>query len=93
MLPADRIDFGLFNRSAILTVNFIHSFSTEKDDMDDLIQVVINVLQIADELLMDRLKEICEKVLGEQGATILCLLSLQTANYKEQTINAIVELS
>ncbi|KAF9433698.1 hypothetical protein BGZ76_009102, partial [Entomortierella beljakovae] len=38
----------------------------EKDDMDDLIQVVINVLMIADELLLDRLKDICEKVLGEQ---------------------------
>ncbi|KAF9171871.1 hypothetical protein BGX21_006761 [Mortierella sp. AD011] len=40
--------------------------SAEKDDMDDLIQLVINVLVIADELLMDRLKEICEKVLAEQ---------------------------
>jgi len=35
--------------------------------MDDLLQLVISVLKIADELLMDRLKEICEQVLGEQG--------------------------
>lgn len=41
-------------------------YDIEKDEMDDLIQVVLNVLQIADELLMDRLKEICEHVLGEQ---------------------------
>ena len=38
--------------------------------MDDLIRLVMDVLQIADELLIDRLKEICENVLGEQG-TIL----------------------
>ncbi|KAG0342364.1 hypothetical protein BG000_005167 [Podila horticola] len=38
----------------------------EKDEMDDLIEVVLNVLQIADEWLMDRLKDICEQVLGEQ---------------------------
>ncbi|KAF9586601.1 hypothetical protein BGW38_001282 [Lunasporangiospora selenospora] len=40
--------------------------SIEKDSMDELIQVIVNVLQIADELAMDRLKEICEYVLGEQ---------------------------
>ncbi|KAF8934025.1 hypothetical protein EDD21DRAFT_366830 [Dissophora ornata] len=39
---------------------------TEKDEMDDLIRLVMDVLQIADELLIDRLKEICENVLGEQ---------------------------
>ncbi|KAF9336236.1 hypothetical protein BG006_009294 [Podila minutissima] len=38
----------------------------EKDEMGDLIEVVLNVLQIADEWLMDRLKDICEQVLGEQ---------------------------
>ncbi|KAF9114809.1 hypothetical protein BGX27_009757 [Mortierella sp. AM989] len=50
----------------------------EKDDMDDLIQVVINVLVISDELLMDRLKEICEKVLGEQvrAKTVVTLLEI-----------------
>ena len=36
--------------------------------MDDLIELVVDVLKIADEYLMDRLKEICEKVLGEQGS-------------------------
>jgi len=41
--------------------------SAEKEEMDDLLQLVISVLKIADELLMDRLKEICEQVLGEQG--------------------------
>ncbi|KAF8983690.1 hypothetical protein BGZ46_009738 [Entomortierella lignicola] len=52
--------------------------STEKDDMDDLIQLVINVLEIADELLMDRLKEICEKVLGEQvrAKTVVTFLEI-----------------
>ncbi|KAG0370346.1 hypothetical protein BGZ54_006813 [Gamsiella multidivaricata] len=44
---------------------------TEKDGMDDLIQLVINVLQIADELLIDRLKEICENVLGEQEISLM----------------------
>ncbi|KAG0267703.1 hypothetical protein BG011_000014 [Mortierella polycephala] len=38
----------------------------EKDEMDDLIQLVIDVLLIADELLIERLKEICEYVLGQQ---------------------------
>ncbi|KAF9954068.1 hypothetical protein BGZ72_004930 [Mortierella alpina] len=38
----------------------------EKDEMDDLIHVVVSVLQISDEWLMDRLKEICESVLSEQ---------------------------
>lgn len=49
----------LFHCSSIL--------SAEKEEMDDLLQLVISVLKIADELLMDRLKEICEQVLGEQG--------------------------
>ena len=35
--------------------------------MDELIELVVDVLRIADEFLMDRLKEICESVLGEQG--------------------------
>lgn len=39
----------------------------EKDEMDDLVQVVLNVLQISDEWLIDRLKDICEQVLGDQG--------------------------
>jgi hypothetical protein len=39
----------------------------EKDEMDDLIQVVLDVLRISDEWLVDRLKDICEQVLGEQG--------------------------
>ncbi|KAF9152214.1 hypothetical protein BG015_005634 [Linnemannia schmuckeri] len=39
---------------------------SEKDDMDDLIELVVDVLKIADEYLMDRLKEICENVLGDQ---------------------------
>ncbi|KAF9396369.1 hypothetical protein CPC16_002552 [Podila verticillata] len=38
----------------------------EKDEMDDLVQVVLNVLQISDEWLIDRLKDICEQVLGDQ---------------------------
>ncbi|KAF9128676.1 hypothetical protein BGW39_004848 [Mortierella sp. 14UC] len=38
----------------------------EKDDMDELIDLVVDVLRIADEYLMDRLKGICENVLGEQ---------------------------
>lgn len=38
--------------------------------MDELIELVIDVLKIADEYLMDRLKEICENVLGDQGNTI-----------------------
>lgn len=37
--------------------------------MDDLIELVVDVLKIADEYLMDRLKEICENVLGDQGST------------------------
>lgn len=45
----------------------------EKDEMDDLIEVVLNVLQIADEWLMDRLKDICEQVLGEQGKSQVSL--------------------
>ncbi|KAI1315854.1 hypothetical protein EDD11_000289 [Mortierella claussenii] len=51
---------------------------TEKDDMNDLIQLVINVLQIADELLMDRLKEVCEKVLSEQvrAKTVVTFLEI-----------------
>ncbi|KAG0300673.1 hypothetical protein BGZ98_008987 [Dissophora globulifera] len=50
----------------------------EKDDMDDLIQVVVNVLQLADELLVDRLKEICENVLGEQvrAKTVVTFLEI-----------------
>ncbi|KAG9063477.1 hypothetical protein KI688_004361 [Linnemannia hyalina] len=39
---------------------------SEKDDMDELIDLVVDVLKIADEYLMDRLKEICENVLGDQ---------------------------
>ncbi|KAF9322439.1 hypothetical protein BGZ91_004330 [Linnemannia elongata] len=39
---------------------------SEKDDMDELIELVVDVLKIADEVLMDRLKEICENVLGDQ---------------------------
>ncbi|KAF9927042.1 hypothetical protein FBU30_003540 [Linnemannia zychae] len=39
---------------------------SEKEEMDELIELVIDVLMIADEFLMDRLKEICESVLGEQ---------------------------
>ncbi|KAF9085802.1 hypothetical protein BGX23_009351 [Mortierella sp. AD031] len=34
--------------------------------MDELVELVVDVLRIADEFLMDRLKEICESVLGEQ---------------------------
>ncbi|KAF9939121.1 hypothetical protein BGZ65_011344 [Modicella reniformis] len=53
-------------------------YDIEKDEMDDLIQVVINVLQIADELLMDQLKEICEYILGEQvrAKTVVTFLDI-----------------
>lgn len=37
--------------------------------MDELIELVVDVLKIADEVLMDRLKEICENVLGDQGSS------------------------
>lgn len=37
--------------------------------MDELIELVVDVLKIADEYLMDRLKEICENVLGDQGSS------------------------
>ncbi|KAG0200679.1 hypothetical protein BGX28_006310 [Mortierella sp. GBA30] len=63
----------LDQESLMLTMKYIYTDcgpelfnDTEKDEMDDLIQVVVNVLRIADEWLMDRLKEICESVLGEQ---------------------------
>jgi hypothetical protein len=39
--------------------------------MDELLELVIDVLKIADEYLMDRLKEICENVLGDQGNIIV----------------------
>ncbi|KAF9357864.1 hypothetical protein BGX34_009190 [Mortierella sp. NVP85] len=57
--------------------------------MDDLIQVVINVLQIADELLMDRLKEICEKVLGEQvrAKTVVAFLEI-SLKYAAESLKA-----
>ncbi|KAG0348200.1 hypothetical protein BG004_005743 [Podila humilis] len=58
---------------------------TEKDEMDDLIQVVVSVMQIADELLMDRLKVICEQVLGSQVVSLLELASMYDAESLKTT--------
>ncbi|KAF8935996.1 hypothetical protein BGZ52_000021 [Haplosporangium bisporale] len=52
--------------SPSLSVNLAQVLDNEKDEMDDLVQVVLNVLQISDEWLIDRLKDICEQVLGDQ---------------------------
>ncbi|KAG0374727.1 hypothetical protein BGX24_010025 [Mortierella sp. AD032] len=51
---------------------------TEKDDMDELLDLVTDVLKIADEYLMDRLKGICENVLGEQvrAKTVVSFLEI-----------------
>ncbi|KAF9569939.1 hypothetical protein EC968_002417 [Mortierella alpina] len=57
----------------------------EKDEMDDLIHVVVSVLQIADEWLMDRLKEICESVLSEQvrAKTVVYFLEISITHAAE----------
>ncbi|KAF9972683.1 hypothetical protein BGZ73_004172 [Actinomortierella ambigua] len=50
----------------------------EKEDMVELIQIVVNVLQVADELMLYRLKDICEQVLGSQvrPKTLVSLLEI-----------------
>ncbi|KAG0230936.1 hypothetical protein BGW42_000587 [Actinomortierella wolfii] len=50
----------------------------EKEEMVDLIQVVVNVLQVADELMLYRLKDICEHILGQQvrPKTLVSLLEI-----------------
>ncbi|KAF9924900.1 hypothetical protein BGZ67_009019 [Mortierella alpina] len=57
----------------------------EKDEMDDLIHVVVRVLQISDEWLMDRLKEICESVLSEQvrAKTVVYFLEISIMHAAE----------
>ncbi|KAF9161703.1 hypothetical protein DFQ26_004223 [Actinomortierella ambigua] len=52
--------------------------SIEKEDMVELIQVVVNVLQVADELMLYRLKDICEHILGQQvrPKTLVSLLEV-----------------
>ncbi|KAF8948309.1 hypothetical protein BGZ47_005611 [Haplosporangium gracile] len=58
---------------------------SEKDDMDDLIELVVDVLKIADEYLMDRLKEICENVLGDQvrAKTVVSFLEISLMHTAE----------
>ncbi|KAF9426912.1 hypothetical protein BGZ94_005812 [Podila epigama] len=54
---------------------------TEREDIMDLTQVVLDVLQIADEWLIDRLKDICEHVLGMQvrAKTVVNFLEIALA--------------
>ncbi|CAO3564900.1 unnamed protein product [Mortierella alpina] len=57
----------------------------EKEEMDDLIDIVVSVLQISDEWLMDRLKEICESVLSEQvrAKTVVYFLEISIMHAAE----------
>ncbi|KAG0285119.1 hypothetical protein BGZ96_010550 [Linnemannia gamsii] len=58
---------------------------SDKEDMDELIELVIDVLRIADEYLMDRLKEICENVLGDQvrAKTVVSFLEISLMHTAE----------
>ncbi|ORZ27483.1 hypothetical protein BCR41DRAFT_156000 [Lobosporangium transversale] len=83
LLEVNMTHMGL--EAMTIVVNYIYTDcgpelfdNTEKDDISELLQLVIDVLQIADELLMDRLKEICENVLGEQvrAKTVVAFLEI-----------------
>lgn len=64
------VEIGTFR----LVLRYLYADSGEElfdeiiaDDLDEFIDVVLDVLSLANELMLDRLSEICQKVLGRHG--------------------------